>query len=214
MKTISQLPYCRLADTCVSFTASTKAASSSGMEFQRRDTDWPVYGTSTETCGTDLMTDIEDGGVDQMSMIQPANDAIAILDENIGSSVDCYDTSNCGIGINFVRIGGEDFRSDNWMSNATTKNDYHHVSDVANFETKQLKILADSSSMEYDTTDRYPGAHSYNASAGPMDSSPAQKSQAIETAVGADMNSEEDTSHAAFTEKYASSSSSSQGEVL
>ena len=184
------------------------------MEFQRRDTDWPVYGTSTETRGTDLMTDIEDGGVDQMSMMQPANDAIAILDENIGSSVDCYDTINCGIGVNFVRIGGEDFRPDNWMSNATTKNDYHPVLDVANFETEQPKILADSSSMDYDAADRYPGAHSYNASAGLMDSSPAEISQAIESAVGADMNSEEDTSHAAFTEQYASSSSSSQGKVL
>ena len=166
--------------------------------------EWPVYGTSTETCGADLMTDIEDGGVDQMSIMHPASEAIAILDENIGTSVGCNDASNCGVGINFG--------SDTWMNTATPRKDYHPGADMANFDAEQTKILGDASSMEYDTRNRFTATRSCNASASLIDSSPARNSHPLDAVVGADRNIKEN-------EKYTSSSSSSissssQGEFL
>ena len=205
--------------------APTSAASPSGMEFQQRDMEWPVFGSSTESRQREgeeaeerdreeIMQDIEDGG-DQIAMMHSTNEAIPILDENIGSSVDCYDTSSCGIGSSFVRIADEDFSSDSWTSNGTVKRDFHPVSDAGDFEAEQKKIHAETSSSEYDAPDRYQGTHSYNSSAGLTNSSPAQARLPIETAVVAVVSIREKDSRSEFTGKYASSSSSSsQGEVL
>ena len=162
--------------------------------------EWPVYGTSTETCGADLMTDIEDGGVDQMSIMHPASEDIAILDENIGPSVGCYDASNCGVGINFG--------SDTWMNTATPRKDYHPGADMADIDAEQTKILGDASSMEYDNPNNFAATQSFDASASLIDSSPARNSHPLDV-VGADINIKEIEN---YSTSSSSSSSSSQGE--
>jgi hypothetical protein len=135
--------------------------------------------------------------------MHPASEAIAILDENIGSSVGCYDASNCGVGINFG--------SDTWMNAVTPRKDYHPGADMANFDAEQTKILGDASSMEYDTPNRFTATHSYSASASLNDSSPARNSHPLDAVVGADRNVK---ANEKYTSSSSSSSSSSQGESL